>query len=108
MLFRSHVEMMMLHGGGGVNSSQGGANVYHEFVIEAPMIQIMTESSYEHGQTLQHAEFARTVFEDAVDAVGDVEAVAPVVVGHGPIILFDCDEKSHLEQNVRWKREIMN
>ena len=63
-----HVEMMMLHGGGGVNSSQGGANVYHEFVIEAPMIQIMAESSNEHGQALQHAEFARTVFEDAVDA----------------------------------------
>ncbi len=35
--------------------------------------------------------------EDAVDAVGHMEAVGPVVVGHRPVVLLHSDEKSHLK-----------
>ena len=34
---------------------------------------------------LHRGEDARGGLEDAVDAVADVEAVRPVVVGHGPV-----------------------
>ncbi len=31
-----HVEMVVLHGGGGVDGSQRGPNVDHKLVVEAP------------------------------------------------------------------------
>ena len=52
----SHVEVMVLHSGCGVDSCQGRADVNHELVVEASMIQIMTEGSDEHGQHLQGPE----------------------------------------------------
>ena len=61
------------------------------------MIKIVTQSSNEHGQTLQHAELARTMFEDAVDAVGHMETMTPVMVGHRAVILLNSYEESGLE-----------
>jgi hypothetical protein len=46
---------------------------------------------------LEGSEDAGGCFEDAVDAVGHMEAVGPVVVGHRPVVLLHCDEKSHLK-----------
>ena len=46
---------------------------------------------------LQHVELPIRVFEDAVDAVGDVEAVTPVMVGHLPVVLLHSDEESDLK-----------
>ncbi len=45
------------------------------------------------GCYLQGFEDARRGLEDAVDAVGHVEAVRPVVVGHLPVVLPDGDEE---------------
>ena len=95
-----HVEMMMLHCGCGVYSSQRRPNVNHELVVEASMIKIVTERSNEHGQTLQHAELARAMFEDAVDAVGNMETMAPVMIGHRAVILLNCNEESCLEREI--------
>ena len=38
------------------------------------------------------------MFEDAVDAVGDVEAVTPVMIGHLPVVLLHSDEESDLNE----------
>ena len=42
---------------------------------------------------LQRLEAAWTRFQDAVDAVGDVEAVGPVVVRNLAVVLPDSDEE---------------
>jgi hypothetical protein len=52
---------------------------------------------------LEGPEDAGGCLEDAVDAVGHMEAVGPVVVGHRPVVLLHSDEKPHLKH-----REIMN
>ena len=52
------------------------------------------------NQVLKHldrCEDAWRRFENAVDAVTDVEAMGPVVVGHGSIIGLHCDKETHLE-----------
>ncbi len=51
----------------------------------------------ERVRYLERPEDARGGLEDAVDAVGHVEAVGPVVVGHRPVVLLHSDEKSHLK-----------
>ena len=48
-----HVEVVVLHGRGGVDGSQWRSDVDHELVVEATMIQIMTQGSDEHGEHLQ-------------------------------------------------------
>ena len=45
---------------------------------------------------LERPEYAGGGLEDAVDAVGHVEAVGPVVVGHRPVVLLHGDEEPHL------------
>ena len=55
-----HVEVVVLHGRGGVDSSQRRPNVNHKLVVEATMIQIMTQSSDEHGEHLQGPEGVST------------------------------------------------
>ena len=55
-----HVEVVVLHGRGGVDSSQRRSNVNHELVVEATMIQIMTQGSDEHGEHLQGPERVST------------------------------------------------
>ena len=47
-----HVEVMVLHGGGGVDGGERGAHVDHELVVEAPVVEIVTESSHPQTQTL--------------------------------------------------------
>ena len=37
-----HVEVVVLHGRGGVDSRKGGANVNHELIVESSVVQIMT------------------------------------------------------------------
>ena len=52
------------------------------------------------NQVLKHldrCEDSRRRLENAVDAVTDMEAMGPVVVGHGSIIGLNCDKKTHLE-----------
>ena len=45
---------------------------------------------------LQGPENAGGGLEDAVDAVGHMEPMGPVVVGHRTVVLLHCDEKPHL------------
>ena len=48
-----HVEVVVLHGRGGVDGGQGGANVDHELVVEASVVKIMAQGTDEHCQTLK-------------------------------------------------------
>ena len=47
-----HVEVMVLHGGGGVDGGERGAHVDHELVVEAPVVQIMAHGAHVHRKTL--------------------------------------------------------
>ena len=93
----SHGEMVVLHGGGGVDLGQGGLDVDHELVVVSSVVQIMTDGSYPLSQALHWTEDTRRCLEDAVDAVTDVEAVGPVVVGHTPVVRLHGDEETHLQ-----------
>ena len=48
-------------------------------------LQMMQLHLCARAADLDRGEDARGGLEDAVDAVADVEAVRPVVVGHGPV-----------------------
>ena len=121
-----HGEVVVLHGGGGVDLSivmimviirhvgdvlnylgQRRLDVDHELVVVAAVVQVVADGAHPLAQALQgkceecvemlqlhlcaraahlhRGEDARGGLEDAVDAVADVEAVRPVVVGHGPV-----------------------
>ena len=99
-----HVEVVVLHGGGGVDGGQGGPNVDHELVVEAPVVQVMAEGPDEHGEGLHHISTVHPLpqthlqwsedvwvgLQHGVGAVGHVEAVTPVVVGHVTVVLTHC------------------
>ncbi len=50
--------MVVLHGGGGVDGCQGRSDVDHELVVEAAMVQVVTDRTNEHGQTLKPDDWA--------------------------------------------------
>ena len=52
----SHIEVMVLHGGGGVDRSQGRRGVHHELVVKAPVVQVVTDGSHPQAQTLVWSE----------------------------------------------------
>ena len=43
---------MVLHGGGGVDRGQGRLGVHHKLVVEAPVVEVVAESSHPQTQTL--------------------------------------------------------
>ena len=47
-----HVEVVVLHGAGGVHLGQGRLNINHELVVVASVIQIMTDCSNPLSKTL--------------------------------------------------------
>ena len=99
-----HVEMMILHGGGGVDGGQRRPDVDHELVIEASVVQIMTEGSDEHSQGLHQTEVSWRVLHHGVDTVGNIEPVGPVMVGHGAVVLLHRNEESNLKGGVNLRR----
>ena len=85
---------MVLHGGAGVYPSQGRLDVNHELVVEAAMVNVVTNGADPQSKTLASEEKiswgvhvlnvlfhliwsvnARGGLEDAVNAVGHMEAV---------------------------------
>ena len=47
-----HVEVVVLHGGGGVDGGERGAHVDHELVVEATMVQVVAHRPDIHRQAL--------------------------------------------------------
>ena len=43
-----HVEVVVLHGGGGVDGGQRRPDVDHELVVEAAVVQIVADRSNKH------------------------------------------------------------
>ena len=54
-----HVKVMVLHGGGGVDGRQRAPDIDHELVVEAPVVQVVANSSHKHSQALK-----RTLYLD--------------------------------------------
>ena len=46
----------------------------------------MADCSNKHCQALKRVEYPRRSLENAVDAVGNMEAMGPVVIGHRPVV----------------------
>ena len=44
----SHVEMMVFHGGGGVDGCQWAPNINHELVVETSMVQVVADCANKH------------------------------------------------------------
>ena len=45
---------------------------------------------------LKHSELARGVFEDAVNTVGNMEPVTPIMISNLAIVLLHSNDESHL------------
>ena len=43
-----HVEVVVLHGGGGVDGGERGAHVDHELVVEAAVVEIVADGAHVH------------------------------------------------------------
>ena len=49
-----HVEVVVLHGGGGVNGRQRGSDINHELVVETSVVQVVTERTNKHREALKN------------------------------------------------------
>ena len=104
------VEVVVLHGGGGVQPGQTVAGLDLVAVVGSPVVEVMTEAGDHHGQTLnlskllppgrvgddgEHQLKSRLVRKDHWDVgshLADVEGVSPVVVGDTPVVAADRAE----------------
>ena len=43
-----HVEVVVLHGGGGVDGGERGSHVDHELVVEAAVVEIVADGAHVH------------------------------------------------------------
>ncbi len=56
-----HVEVVVLHGGGGVDGGERRAHVDHELVVEPPVVEVVADGAHEHGQALERGSEWRRV-----------------------------------------------
>ena len=43
-----HVEVVVLHGGGGVDGGERGSHVDHELIVEAAVVEIVADGAHVH------------------------------------------------------------
>ena len=115
--YDSHIEMMMFHSRRGIDCGEWGSDINHEFIVEPSVIQIVTNGSNEHSQTLklfscvvyqstpnvsykkytkyttylQRLENSRRGLDDTVNGISHVKTMRPIVVSHAPIVFLDGD-----------------
>ena len=82
------VEVVVLHGGGGVESGQVVAALDLEAVVGSSVVKIMTETSYHQRQTLQLPQLLPPggVGDDGEHELTHIESVSPIMIGNTSVV----------------------